>query len=303
MHRTRAGKRIELSSRDIEIFKVLRRYRYLRSTYIYAFVSGASVTRFKERLGDLFHEGYLDRPAQQWVFGDARFAPVTYESGKGSTEALRATGAGDESSWQIASTANKQFLHALMTCEAVASLELAVRADEHLRFIAWPEILARAPEATRASKTPLRLPVPSGGTLAPDAVFGLEYRTNGAKTYRFFALEADRGTMPIARSKPGQTSYLGKLAAYGEVLSRQVHRTHWGIPNLLVLTLTNSAARAAEIIGKPVAGKSPAFLFKAVEGKTLTTPALTLLTEPWMRSGLPPLAIAAQSNSIPVVRP
>src|ERR1700679_3042627 len=88
MHRTRTGKRIELSSRDIEIFKLLRRYRYLRSTYIQAFVGGASVTRFKERLGDLFHEGYLDRPAQQWVFGDARFAPVAYEDGKGSIDAL-----------------------------------------------------------------------------------------------------------------------------------------------------------------------------------------------------------------------
>lgn len=50
MQRTGPGKRIELSPRDIETFKLLRRYRYLRSTYIYAFVGGASETRFKERL-------------------------------------------------------------------------------------------------------------------------------------------------------------------------------------------------------------------------------------------------------------
>jgi hypothetical protein len=294
MQRTRTGKRIELCSRDLEIFKLLRRYRYLRSTYIHAFVGGASTTRFKERLGDLFHEGYLDRPAQQWVFGDARFAPVVYESGKGSINALRAIGAGDECSWQIASTANKQFLHALMTCEAVASIELAARADEHLRFIAWPEIFARAPEATRASKTPLRLPVPSGGSLAPDAVFGLEYRTHGARTYRFFALEVDRGTMPISRSKPGQTSYLGKLTAYGEILSRQVHKTHWGIPNLLVLTLTASTARASEIVAKLGLG-SPAFLFKSAEGKALSKLLGALLSEPWERAGHAPLSIAESS--------
>ncbi len=38
----------------------------------------------------------------------------------------------------------------------------------------------------------------------PDGVFGLEYRSSGAPLYRFFALEIDRGTMPIARAKPGQ---------------------------------------------------------------------------------------------------
>ena len=98
--------------------------------------------------------------------------------------------------------------------------------------------------------------------------------------------------MPISRSKPAQTSYLGKLAAYGEVIARQVHKTHWGIPNLLVLTLTTSASRMAEIAGRPGAGESPAFLFNAVEGKTLASPFWGLLTEPWTRSGLPPLSIA-----------
>src|SRR5882757_2267235 len=92
MQRTRTGRRIELSPRDIEIFKTLLRYRYLRSTYIHAFVGGASETRFKERLGDLFHEGYLDRPAQQWAFADARHTPVVHECGRAAGQALRACG-------------------------------------------------------------------------------------------------------------------------------------------------------------------------------------------------------------------
>ena len=79
MRRTQTGKRLELSARDIEIFKLLQRYRYLHSTYIHAFVGGASATRFRERLGDLFHEGYLDRPAQQWEFADDRLIEVGME--------------------------------------------------------------------------------------------------------------------------------------------------------------------------------------------------------------------------------
>lgn len=287
---------MELSARDIEIFKLLARYRYLRSTYLFAFVGGASETRFKERLGDLFHEGYLDRPAQQWAFADARCMPAVHENGRRGMCALRACGSGfDADERQVSGTAHRQFLHSLMICEALASMELAARADERLRFIAWPEILARAPEAVRASRTPFRLPLPSGGYLVPDGLFGIEYKGGNAKAYRFCALEADRGTMPIARTYPKQTSYLGKLAAYGEVVARQVHKTHWGIPNLLVLTLTTSAARVSEIVTKLGANGKPGFLFKAVEGRALTKPLPTLLSEPWTRAGHAPLCIAESS--------
>jgi len=132
--------------------------------------------------------------------------------------------------------------------------------------------------------------MPSGGYLAPDGVFGIEYRTSGAKTYRFFALEADRGTMPIARTDPNQTSYLGKLAAYGEVIARQVHKTHWGIPNLLLITLTTSAARCSGVVTKLGTG-SAVFLFKAVDETALRKPAPALLIEPWARAGDPALRI------------
>lgn len=294
MRRTSTGRRIELSARDIALFKLLTRYRYLRSTYLHAFVGGASETRFKERLGDLFHEGYLDRPPEQWAFADARHTPVVHELGKRGSDTLRALGTGTEGGARTATTTNRQFLHTLMICEALASIELATRDREGLRLLSWPEVLTKAPEATRASAAPLRLPLPSGGALVPDAVFGLEYRTGEAKTYRFFALEADRETMPISRSKPGQTSYLGKLGAYNEVIAKQVHKTHWGVPNLLVLTLTASAARASEIVAKLGSG-SPAFLFKAADGKALASPIRELLTEPWQRAGHGPFGIAESS--------
>ena len=64
--------RIALTPRDIAIFQLLGNYRYLRSTYLHAFVGGASQTRFKERLGDLFHEGFIDRPEKQWELANAR---------------------------------------------------------------------------------------------------------------------------------------------------------------------------------------------------------------------------------------
>ena len=294
MRRTRSGKRIELTSRDIEIFKLLRQYRYLRSTYIHEFVGGASETRFKERLGDLFHEGYLDRPSQQWEFANARHMPVVHESGRAADQALRACGLALEgANTLLANSPHRQFQHSLMICEALASLDLGVRASPALRYIGWPEILGRAPEATRSSPTPFRIPVPCGGYLVPDGLLGVEYGSSDKKTYRFFALEADRGTMPVARANPNQTSYLGKLAAYREVVDRQVHKSHFGIPNLLVLTLTTGEARMAEMLKRlgGLAGNHAAFLFKAIRDDAPRTPMPQLLTEPWQRAGHPPLCI------------
>src|SRR5258708_18593607 len=95
----------------------------------------------------------------------------------------------------LSEPAPRQYQHSLIMCQILASLDLGVRAAPSLRFIAWPEILGRAPEATRSSATPFRLPVPSGRYLVPDGLFGLEYATGASKAYRFFALEADRGTM------------------------------------------------------------------------------------------------------------
>jgi hypothetical protein len=40
----------------------------------------------------------------------------------------------------------------------------------------------------------------------------------------------------FSRSKSGQTSYLGKFAAHGEIIREHVHKAHWSVPNLLVLT-------------------------------------------------------------------
>jgi len=283
------GKRLMLTSRDIEIFKLLGRYRYLRSTYLHAFAGGLSATRFKERLGHLYHEGgYIERPAQQWLFAEARYQPAVYESAEGAVRALQSAGiAADDKRTFLGDALHRQFLHSLMICEALASIELGARDNPHLRFIGWQEILARAPEATRLSPTPFRIAVPTGGYVVPDGLFGLEYTRAGAKAYRFFALEVDRGTMPVARSKPGQTSVLSKLAAYREILTRQTHKTHWGVSRLLVLMLVPNEERMSNIVEHLAKGTegNENFLFKALTSSGTALPVPQLLSEPYRRAG------------------
>lgn len=296
MRRASSGRRIEITERDIEIFKLMQQYRYLRSTYIHAFVCGASETRFKERLGNLFHEGYLDRPDQQWQFAGARYSPAVYESGRGAERVLRNVGETvcDARTFP-ATTAHRQFLHSLLISEVLASIDLGIRANPHLRYVSWPEILERAPEQTRTSSTPFRLPLPGGAYLAPDGLFGIEYEVSGKRAYRFFALEADRGTMPVARSDTAQSSYLAKLRSYEQMMASRAHKTHLGISTLFVLTVTTNPRRLAEMVAK-FDGRSESaarFLFKAVghETRALNSPRPGLLFDPWERVGLPPLSI------------
>ncbi len=294
MRRARTGKRIELTSRDIEIFKLLSRYRYLRSTYIHAFVGGASETRFKERLGDLFHEGYLDRPSRQWEMADCRHRPVIHELSTGAKRVLEQQDIIEETRTWLGASVHRQFAHSLMVCETLASIELGTRLSPGVRFIAWPEILAKAPAATRGSALPFRFPSSApGGSVVPDSLFGLGYLVGEAKTYRFFALETDRGTMPIVRSDQTQTSYTRKLTAYRDLISREVYKSHLGIPNLLVLTVTTDNHRLEEIMSRlrEQGDGAAAFLFKALADRERTLPAPQLFFEPWQRVGVSPLHI------------
>lgn len=138
----------------------------------------------------------------------------------------------------------------------------------------------------------------SGGYLVPDGLFGIEYGSGGTKAHRFFALEADRGTMPVVRSGGGQTSYLAKLASYQEVIGSRVFKTHFGIPNLLVLTLTTSTPRLYEIVRQfeERGVERAAFLFKSIDAAELKRPAPQLLSWPWLRAGLPSLGIDAKAH-------
>jgi hypothetical protein len=292
MRRTSSGKKLAITERDFALFRVLAEYRYLRSTYLYAFTGGASETRFKERLGDLFHEGFIDRPEKQWDIMDARSTPVVYEIAERARRALGEHGCPAANARTfLGPAAHRQFVHSRLICECLASIELATRQHTNLRFIAWSEILSRAPASTRSSPIPFRVPFESGAII-PDGLFGLEYQTDRGKAYRFFALEADRGTMPISRTDRTKTSYLAKLAGYRAIIERGLHKQHWGISSLFVLTVTTSRERLAGILrGYGVRDADPLFLFKSITPSSLASPTARLLCEPWERSGLLPLAV------------
>lgn len=292
IRRTPSGKRLALTARDFEIFRALGRYRYLRSLHLHAIAGGASLTRFKERLGDLFHEGYIDRPLQQWAFTETRYAPAIYELGERARRLI--AGEDVERRTFLGRQAHRQFLHAVAICDALSSIELATRTRPGLRFIPWMEILERAPESTRAAAIPFRVPLADGAVI-PDALFGLEYQSPEKRAFRFCALEFDRGTMPVVRSDKRQTSLVGKLDAYRKLIDTNLHRSRLGIPNLLVLTLTTNCVRLERACAE-LGNTGRTFLFKAIDRQSLAAPFPDLLLEPWRRSGAPSLNLCEAIN-------
>jgi hypothetical protein len=197
-----------------------------------------------------------------------------------------------------------------MVCDILSSIEIGARATPNLRFVSWTEVLAspKMPETTRGAARPMAASVPVtlaaserrtslriDRPLVPDALFGLEYTTLGARQYRFFALEADRNTEPIVRSNLRQSSYLRKILQYREVAARSLYRTVWGLPNLIVLNVTVSdrhrqnLMRLVDELTKGTGSKS--FLFKTMPSlaslQKAPPPIPDILAGAWHRVGHP----------------
>ena len=78
-------------------------------------------------------------------------------------------------------------------------------------------------------------------------------------------------------------------------MTESLLRPHWGIPNLLVLTVTTSESRMTEILRRlehQTTG-SAGFLFKTIGEGAMATPRPSLLIEAWERAGHAPFGIAA----------
>jgi hypothetical protein len=263
---------IKLMPRDLVILRAVHRHRLLRSTHLVALSGGSPQTTLR-RLQLLFHHSYLDRPAAQLDWYAQGSEPLVYALGNRGAAVLAAEGErGGVLRWDKSRTVSRQFLrHTLAVAEVMVAFEVACRDTEGVDFIRPEEILAAAPDATRRLRLPFRwqVEVQEGGKLhrlgvEPDRVFGLSFA--GAPEHRrraYFFLEADRGTMPVARKGLDQTSFRRKLLGYRETWRQGLHRTHLGIPNFRVVTVTTSEERMGHLVAacRSLGGGSRLFLF------------------------------------------
>jgi hypothetical protein len=291
-----------ITDRDVEIFKLLSRYRYLPSDDIHAFVSGGLV-HLTRRLDLLQRKpnSYLNRPHQQRENAEANHRRLIYELDERGALVLRDCGLPIPSR-----SYHRNFAHELMVCRITASIELGIRADSALRLITWPEILAsdRTPQATRIASQPERIPVTFEvhrekyrANVTADAMpFGIERSEAGGRSFLFFpGIEADCATEPLDTNDAERSSIYRKFVTYRAIVFQDIHRTHFGFPNFFVPFITTNKARMEsmmKLLNRITEGKgSKSFLFKTFPAFTSfeKPPASTghVLTEPWRRVGYP----------------
>ena len=243
-------RRLVLTEADYLIFEAIDRHGPLPTGYLYEFTKHLrrDFSHLQNRLTEFYNGdvtggkagAWLTRPPQQFDNFEARYQHLVYGL------ALRArTALAERGTCSRFAARSGPFVHQLMAACVGASIELCA-GKAGIRYIPREEIFAHPNcVAARNASMPLAIPVGGGGALIPDDLFGLHYPGVG---YRFFAVEVDRCTESIERSRNAKGTFAAKIAAYREVLSARRYREWLGIPNLTVLTVTTSHGRAANLV-------------------------------------------------------
>ena len=286
-----------LTERDLLWLEKLHRHGPLASTFLLAYSRSThrSDGRAKDRLTHLYHEAgkhggaSLERPWQQFATQGARYHDLVYDVTEAGLRALKDAGRLREH----VPAPSGPWVHRYMTAAITASIEIATLKSEGARFIFGDEILGRA-------QAPLRFPVTVAGVtsnLIPDALFGLEYAVGGRKLYRFFIVEADRGTEPATAtaSHHRRKSYERTIDQYREFVGRGQYRQALRLTaGTVVLNVTTSEARLHNLLdltAKLSEGRRNSYmLFAALPalGRAFRPVEVLhhLLTTPWKRAGL-----------------
>lgn len=307
MHAQSRGRRIELTQRDIEVFRLLDRYRFLPSNFIRAFVGG-SEGHHKARMTDLFHEGWLKKPMPQWEAMNARYRFDTYELAGKAVAAL--TERGLLQPYRLGT--GNAFRHELMVCLVMASFDLSAR-RAGVNFLSWKDVLANAPATTRDAEAPFVIPMSFehqgrkfDKPLRPDGrFFGLRSK----RTFWFPGIEVDRNYEPLhpfdLHSR--HSSILGKFLQYRHFVRERMFETHLGMPNAFVPIVTINEQHMENMMAL-VLEVTDGHGFKWMLFKTIPDfaslertiqPDASLLSGSWLRAGHPPLSLLLELNRDP----
>jgi protein involved in plasmid replication-relaxation len=243
-----------LTMRDLNLLAHVARHRFLSSTQLTA-LDGGSPQNVLRSLRTLYDHGYLDRPRAQLaavpVLGPQ---PLVYGLGTNGARTLRAYGyrLGGGDFTEKNKRAGAIFIeHTLAVAEFMTALELSCRARSDVELVRERDIIAAAPEATRNARESLRWVVrpPQGRSelwsIIPDGLFALSF-ANGTAAY--FLVEIDRGTIPITRNSLDHRSITRKLATYWEGWKAKRHEAQFGVKQMRVLFVTESAERLQNML-------------------------------------------------------
>jgi len=250
---------IKLTNDDQQAISYVANYRFRRTSDILRHLSHRSAKHLRQRLRLLYDHGYLDLPKAQLNdhATSGKLEKIYALGNKGA--ALIAELSGEEpvkSNWSDKNRSVKR-AHIQHTLRIGDIEEAFIRTSDHdpsIKVLSANDILARAPEATARDPKPwlwqTHIRQANGDLLLakaiPDAVLGLDLTTE-RKRY-FFWVEADRGTMPVVRTKQATSSVARKFEAYLAGYHAGLHTTRYGIKNIRFLIITTSQKRIETMV-------------------------------------------------------
>ena len=232
----------KLTRRDREILRHVHRHRFMRSDHVAALTPG-SRQQVLRRLQRLFHHGYLERPQCQIDYYKSGSRRMAYGLGnKGAAWLKRELALPYQKlDWNWKNRVTRLFLeHALLVSDLMVAIELTCRQQPGTRLLT-PDGLD-LPRKRELFQWTVDIGHHLKCGVIPDRVFGLEF--SGKRCWYF--LEADRGTMPVERRSPEQTSFARKLLAYHATWQQKVLADF--VPRFRVLTVTTTAERMEHLI-------------------------------------------------------
>ncbi len=272
---------LDLTVIDAEILRQVRRHRFLRGSQVLRLLPHEPEGRVLRRLVVLFEHGYLDRPEAQLRYGARPWGrDLVYSLAKRGVRHLQSLGEVDSHRIHEKRTGQLYLDHTLEVAEFMSRLERELPPGVTLTY------LDDAPSVQRSvSGCSWSVQVAYRGEelrvgVVPDRVFRLSTRDEEL----LFCLEVDRGTMPVHRSNPAQSSVYRKLLAYHETWRSGLHIRELGWRRFRVLTLTSSAERRDHLVDvcrEVVAGGgSGLFMFADRESfaREASLPAMPWLT-------------------------
>ena len=255
-HRAKPLQPMLVTSRDLALLDRVHRHQFLSSAHLIA-LDGGNASNVLARLRKLFDQGHLERPLAQLatvpVIGNQ---PLVYGLTTSGARLLREQGHAINDGVDFTERTRRGgaiFIdHTLALADFMVRLALGCRNTTGVEIISEAEILATAPAHTRAAREPLRWVVEQTirdkretWSVVPDGLFGLRF-ADGTGT--FLLLEIDRSTIPLTRRGNTHRSIKHKLSIYLEGWRAGRHLRQFGIENLRVLMVTNSAARMENML-------------------------------------------------------
>jgi hypothetical protein len=247
--------RFRITEGDLAIIRAVAGHRFLRSTQIARLV-GRSQDRTNRRLLFLFHAGYLDRPRAQLdrfpVDGSAHMVYALAEAGARLLQAHERPVSRNDRSSKNRSALRPFIEHQLAISEFQITLHDAVLNSAAVTMLGPNELVAAFPDTSKMRRSPTKLDARlavDGRTIniavIPDTLVGLRF-SDGSR--RCFAVEIDRGTMPVTRSNINETSFALKMRAYLAAYAANLHEQRYGWKAFRVLTVTTDHRRMQTMI-------------------------------------------------------